>query len=208
MGDRLDRSRRRFVQGMVGLSVVGITGVAARGEISAVAPELIGPAEASNRFQAWGSFTCPFTAMLMTLLTRIAKANPDTVCIEWHHFPTHKPDPAIHVASLAFSGTAYWGYAQRIFDAILAASGDFRGLTREKLVEFAKAEGGSEEDLEAAYADRDNWDAVKADLIAGQLLGVKVTPGLFYRGYFLTPTGLPRNLKEFEKSMFAMLKQK
>mgnify|MGYP003329295852 CR=1 FL=1 len=78
-------------------------------------------------------------------------------------------------------------------------------LTSEKLIEFAKAEGGSEATLKAAYADKAKWTAVRDDLVAGQLLGVTVTPGLFYNGYFLTPEGLPLDNAGFEKSMRAML---
>jgi hypothetical protein len=48
---------------------------------------------------------------------------------------------------------------------------------------------------------------VKEDLIAGRLLGVARTPGLFYNGYFLTPNGIPLDLASFDKSLRAMLQQ-
>lgn len=79
-------------------------------------------------------------------------------------------------------------------------------MTPAKLIEFAKAEGGSEETLNNAYADKAKWTAVKEDLIAGRLLGITRTPGLFYNGYFMTPDGVPLDLAGFDKSLRAMLK--
>ena len=43
--------------------------------------------------------------------------------------------------------------------------------------------------------------------MAGKLLGITRTPGLFYNGYFMTPAGMPSDLKAFDKSLRAMLTQ-
>lgn len=166
---------------------------------------ILGDVMAPKRLVVWGSCTCPFTAQLFELLRNIVRDMPQLASVEWRHFPLHPPDPALHVASLGFEGEHFWGFLFRLLAEVLAKGGNYHGLTPEKLTEFAKAEGGSEETLRAAYADPAKWAAVKQDLLAGHLLGVKTTPGLFYSGYFLTPQGLPLDKKAFDASLRAML---
>ena len=153
----------------------------------------------------WGSLTCPFTALLAVTLKQIVTDMKSVASLEWRHFPTHPPDPALHVASLAFQGEHFWGFAINVLRAVYNANGDHAVLTPAKLAEFAKAEGGSQKTLDAAYADKAKWAAVKDDLHAGRLLGVTRTPGLFYNGYFMTPDGIPLDLKAFDKSLRKML---
>jgi protein-disulfide isomerase len=171
----------------------------------ALPPPLLGKATAPKRLVVWGSYTCPFTAQLLGILFKIQRDMPDVVSVEWHHFPTHAPDPALHVAGLGFTGNHFWNFTLRVLSAVLTANGNWEKLTDEMLLEFAKAEGGSEATLKAAYADKAKWAAVREDLVAGQLLGVTVTPGLFHNGYFLTPEGLPLDHAGFDKSLRAML---
>jgi protein-disulfide isomerase len=206
----MSSSRRDFLLGVAGGACVAMAGFGAFGAKAATGlprPPLMGDEKAPKRLEVWGSYTCPFTAALLPILARIVLSKPKTVSLEWHHFPTHPPDPALHVAGLAFKDAHFWGFSSRILNMVLKAGGVYKGLTPEKLAEFARAEGGNEDMLTAAYADQANWDAVKADLIAGQLLGVRATPGLFYGGYFLTPKGVPRNVKAFEKSLRTMIEQ-
>lgn len=170
-----------------------------------LAPPLLGEVDAPKRLVVWGSCTCPFTAQLYGVLRGVVTDMKETVSVEWRHFPTHAPDPALHVAALGFEGLHFWGFSFRVLGAVYAAGGKFDGLTPEKLIEFARTEGGSEKTLKDAYADTAKWAAVKEDLLAGRLLGVTRTPGLFYNGYFMTPEGLPMNTSAFDKSLRAML---
>jgi protein-disulfide isomerase len=170
-------------------------------------PPLLGDAAAPKHLVMWGSYTCPFTAQLLGVLSGIVTSMPQTVSLEWHHFPIHPPDPALHVAGLAFKDAHFWGFTEHVLGEVLKAGGPQVKLTPEMLAAFARAEGGSEQTLAAAYADQAKWDAVKEDLIAGRLLGITRTPGLFYDGYFMTPNGIPRDLAAFDKSLRAMLQQ-
>lgn len=175
---------------------------------AAIKPPLLGQTTAPKRLVVWGSYTCPFTALLMGMLRGVVTDLKGVASVEWRHFPTHAPDPALHVAGLGFEGDHFWGFTFRVLGAVYAAGGQFAGLTPDKLAEFAKAEGGSAKTLEAAYADKAKWAAVKEDLMAGKLLGVTRTPGLFYNGYFMTPNGIPSDLKAFDKSLREMLTHK
>jgi protein-disulfide isomerase len=170
-------------------------------------PPLLGDVAAPKRLVMWGSYTCPFTAQLAGLLNGIVTSMPQIVSLEWHHFPIHPPDPALHVAGLSFKGAHFWSFTGRVLNEVLKAGGPYAELTPDKLAAFAKEEGGSKETLAAAYADQAKWDAVKEDLVAGRLLGITRTPGLFYNGYFMTPNGIPRDLAAFDKSLRAMLQQ-
>lgn len=201
-------TRRKVVlSGVAGLATLALPPI-----VWAVAPlahfkaPLFGDKNASKRLVVWGSYTCWVTARLIGTLKTIVSDLKPTVSLEWRHFPIHPVDPALHVAGLGFSGDHFWGFMLRVMDDVVAAGGSFEGLTPEKLAEFAKAEGGSAETLKAAYANKAKWAAVKEDMMAGKLLGVITTPGLFYNGYFLTPGGLPSDLKAFDASLRAMLK--
>jgi protein-disulfide isomerase len=198
-------NRRQILQqgAIGGVAVVGCGGLfdQARADVTLLKPPLYGKATAPKRLVVWGSCTCPFTVELFRILVKVLRDIPDAASVEWHHFPVHDEDPALHVASLAFTGAHFWGFT---FNVMVWSR--TKGMpTNEKLIEFAKAEGGSEETLKAAYADKAKWAAVKEDMLAGQLLGVTVTPGLFYNGYYMTPEGLPRDTAAFEKSLRAML---
>jgi protein-disulfide isomerase len=168
-------------------------------------PPVLGDEKAPKRLVVWGAYTCPFTAQLFGPFRGIVEDMKHVVSVEWRHFPTHPPDPALHVAGLGFKGEHFWGFTFRVLDEVYASGGQISGITPEKLAAFAKAEGGSEETLKAAYADKAKWAAVKEDALAGRLLGITRTPGLFYNGYFITPEGLPFDLKAFDASLRAML---
>lgn len=168
-------------------------------------PPVYGKKEAPKRLVVWGSYTCPYTAMLFTVLKPIVSDLKDVVSVEWRHFPTHPPDPALHVAGLSLEDEHFWNFTFHVLGFIYAAGGQYTGLTRAKILELAKIEGGSEASLKAAYGDPAKWAAVKQDLMAGKLLGITRTPGLFHNGYFMTPDGIPRDMKAFDTSLRAML---
>jgi protein-disulfide isomerase len=178
----------------------------AAGAPARVVPPLLGDAKAPKRFVVFGSYTCPFTAQLFGLLNQIVVDMHDVVNVEWRHFPTHAPDPALHVAGLSFKGPQFWNFTFQVLADVYAAGGSFQQLTPDRISGFAKAAGGSDKSLKAAYADKAKWASVKSDLLAGRLLGVTRTPGLFFNGYFMTPDGIPLDLKAFDASLRAMLK--
>lgn len=168
-------------------------------------PPLLGEPNAHKRFSLWGSLTCPYTAALVPVLIKIVQDNPGRVALTWRHFPTHPPDPALHVAALSLADTHFWGFIGGVLAIVWADGGSYERLTPDKLAELAQAQGGSQADLTAAYADSHKWKAVKDDFLAGKLMGVLRTPGLFYGGYFLTATGMPSDLAGFDKSLRDMI---
>jgi len=182
----------------------------ARAELAAapapsLKPPLLGDEKAPKRLVMWGSYTCPFTALLLLVLKQIVTDMPKVASVEWRQFPTHAPDPALHVAGLGFKNEHFWNFTLNVLKEVYTHGGQFASLTPAKLAEFAKAEGGSAETLAASYKDKAKWQAVQDDLLAGRLLGVARTPGLFFNGYFMTPDGIPTDLKAFDKSLRAML---
>jgi protein-disulfide isomerase len=211
-----DVARRLALTGGLGLAGFAVAGaalakpkLAAKGRDkvgpNAHGPPLLGQAKAPKRFSLWGSLTCPYTAELYPVLTEIVQDNPDRVALNWRHFPTHPPDPALHVAASAFEGPHFWGFVGDVLAIVWADGGSYARLTPDKLAELAQAQGGSQAALTAAYADPAKWKTVKDDFLAGQLMGVVRTPGLFYDGYFLTAAGMPSDLPGFDKSLRDMI---
>ncbi|NOT41210.1 MAG: thioredoxin domain-containing protein [Alphaproteobacteria bacterium] len=200
-------TRRRVLIGATSMLATLPLARASEPETAAhIAAPLLGHFTAPKRLVVWGSCTCPFTAQLFGVLRRIVIEMPKTVSVEWRHFPTHAPDPALGVAALGFEGERFWGFMFRVLTEVYNAKGEFGTLNEAKLIEFAKAEGGTQATLKAAYADQAKWRSVKEDLLAGQLLGITRTPAMFHNGYFMTPQGLPQDLPAFDKSLRTMLK--
>lgn len=200
-------TRRNLIAlGAAGLAAATIAPhAAAAAEPAVVKPPLMGEAKAPKRLVVFGSYTCVFTAALIGTLIPIERDLHGKVSVEWRHFPAHPPDPALHVAGLAFQDHHFWNFMMSVMRTVYAANGEYAGLTPEKLAEFAKAEGGTAKTLQDAYADKAKWAAVKQDLMAGKLLGITRTPGLFHDGYFVTPAGIPTDLKAFDKSLRDMI---
>lgn len=170
-------------------------------------PPVLGNRDAPKRLVVWGSYTCPYTALLFMTLQPIVSDLRELVSVEWRHFPTHPPDPALHVAGLSVGDEHFWSFTFHVLGLVYSAGGQYSGLTQAKILELVKAEGGSGASLKAAYGDPAKWASVKQDLMAGKLLGITRTPGLFHNGYFMTPDGIPRDMKAFDKSLRDMLQK-
>lgn len=166
---------------------------------------LLGSAAAPKRLILWGGLTCPYTAMLVDKLLGIQRDMPKVVAVEWHHFPTHPPDPALHVAALAFKGNQFWRFTSTVLGQIYAAGGSYDTLTPARIEEIATLISGSPASVRAALRDQALWIIVRQDLIAGKLMGVSKTPGLFFNGYFLTPDGIPNDIEGFDRELRKMV---
>ena len=164
-------------------------------------PPLLGSVRAPKRFILWGSYTCPYTAQLVPILKAIQADNAKRVAVEWRHFPLHPPDPALHVASMAAAKGRAWDFTFSVLEDFLTEGQPADGP---KLLALLKACGGDQASLDRALAAPESWAMLKRDMLAGQLLGVTATPALFIDGYFLTPDGLPTDLKGFEASLRAI----
>jgi protein-disulfide isomerase len=171
-------------------------------------PPLLGEPTARKRFVIWGSLTCPYTAMAVRILLAILKDMPKAVAIEWRHLPIHPADPAFHLAALSAPADKRWLVIADILGIVDKGGGDYSKLTQDALLKIVVKSGGSKEALDAAMNDPAKWALLKSDLIAGGLMGVRLTPGLFIDGYFLTPGGIPTDAAGFEKSLRAMVKAK
>jgi protein-disulfide isomerase len=168
-------------------------------------PLLLGSPTAPKRFVLWGSLTCPFTAVMVMLLGRMQSDMPAKMAVEWHHFPTHSPDPALHVRALAGEGRHFWPIATEVLKQVYADEGRFSGLTSARMTEIALSNGAKANEVEAAIANPALWDQVKQDFIGGKLMGIRKTPGLFFNGYFLTPDGIPVDLAAFDRELRSMI---
>lgn len=167
-------------------------------------PPAYGSETARYSFMVWGTFTCPFTRKIMPVLKQIVDDSNGKVKLEWRHYPVHPPDPALHV--LAQADTArFWDFAFAFMQALDDPSADKDYIVVAKAA--AEKVGIDPAKFAAAADDAEKWDAVKQDFLAGRLLGVGFTPGIFFDGYFLTPNGPPVDTKGFDASLRVMVQQ-
>ena len=127
-----------------------------------VHPPLLGNPKAEKRLVVWGSYTCPFTALLIGTLNGIVTDMPGVVNVEWRHFPTHPPDPALHVAGLGFKGQHFWGFTFHVLSTVYAANGQFSGLTSQKLAEFASFKEASTHAKSSSAGLKAGWPSEPA----------------------------------------------
>jgi hypothetical protein len=173
--------------------------------VAAAGPPVLGAADASNTLKLWGSYTCPFTSrLLIDILIPLVQDSNGTVNVEWHHYPIHEPDPSLHVIGLADRGK-FWKF---LYTVMMAARQDPNmqlNVSMDRIVQLAGAAGISETQVKRAYDDESNWAAVQDDVLAGKLLGIRGTPGLFFAGYFLTAEGMPKDNAVFDGTLRNML---
>jgi protein-disulfide isomerase len=165
-------------------------------------PPLLGPATAAERFIIWGSYTCPYTAMLIPIMKGLQSDHPKAVALEWRHYPLHPPDPALHVASMAVAPGRAWDFTAAVLEDYLATEKQTDGA---KLLSLLAKFGGDEKSYSRALADPASWATLKRDMLAAQMIGVKLTPAVVIDGYYLTPDGLPSDLKGFDAALRAMV---
>jgi len=163
-----------------------------------------GSDKAPYSFIVWGTFTCPFTRKIMPVLKQIVDESNGKVKLEWRHYPVHPPDPSLHV--LAQTDPArFWDFTFAFMQALdeQSANKDYNSIAKAA----AEKAGIDPAKFTAAEDDPEKWNAMKQDFLAGRLLGVGFTPGIFFDGYFLTPKGPPMDTKAFEASLRTMVQQ-
>ena len=172
----------------------------------AEAPQLpaYGSDKAPYSFMVWGTFTCPFTRKIMPMLKQLVDESNGKVRLEWRHYPVHPPDPSLHVLAQA-DPARFWDFAFAFMQALDANSNNTDYNAQAKAA--AEKAGIDLVKFAAAEEDAAKWDIVKQDFLAGRLLGVGFTPGIFFDGYFLTPKGPPMDTKAFEASLRVMVQQ-
>ena len=163
-----------------------------------------GSDKAPYSFTVWGTFTCPFPRKIMPVLKQIVDESNGKVRLEWRHYPVHPPDPSLHVLAQA-DPARFWDFAFAFMQALDANSNSTDYNANAKAA--AEKTGIDLAKFAAAEADAARWDAVKQDFLAGRLMGVSFTPGIFFDGYFLTPKGPPMDTKAFEASLRVMVQQ-
>ena len=163
-----------------------------------------GSDKAPYSFVVWGTFTCPFTRKIMPVLKQIVDESKGKVRLEWRHYPVHEADPSLHVLAQA-DPARFWDFAFAFMQALdeKPDNTDYNAIAK---AAAAKA-GIDPAKFTAAEDDPEKWDAMKQDFLAGRLLGVGFTPGIFFDGYFLTPKGPPMDTKAFEASLRTMVQQ-
>ncbi len=143
-----------------------------------------GPADAPITIVAFTDFECPYCARAVTILEAVRARYRDQIRLVLRHnpLPYHEHAAAAHEAAeearAQRGDDAFWAMHDRLFA--------FRDLSREKLVQHARALDLDVERFELALTDRRHRDRVEADTALGRTFGVTGTPTFFVNGRKLT----------------------
>ena len=160
-----------------------------------------GAQDAPLTFTVWGSLTCPYTRKLMPVLKKVVDESDGKANIVWRHYPVHPPDPSLHVYSMA-EPARFWDLLFVLMDRAGSFHPDFEPVALEagKQLNIPAAK------IRASQKNERLWHLLKQDFLAAKLAGIRLTPGLFHDGYFLTPGGIPQDMNEFESILRNIVK--
>ncbi len=136
----------------------------------------------------------------MPLLQQVLEQYPNDVKVVAKNYPirSHKFARAASVAALAAGEQGqYWEYHEKIF-------GDYRNLSDQKFLDFAKELGLNMGDFITSLKDPKHQKFIAKDLQEAALLGVTGTPTIFINGIRLRN----RSIEGFKAIIDAELRKK
>lgn len=143
-----------------------------------------GLSDAPITIVAFTDFECPYCARAVTILEAVKARYRDQIRVVLRHnpLPYHEHAAAAHEAAEEARAQAgdqgFWDMHDRLFA--------FRDLSREKLVQHARALDLDVARFELALTDRRHRERVEADVALGRTFGVTGTPTFFVNGRKLT----------------------
>jgi protein-disulfide isomerase len=137
-----------------------------------------GPAGARITLVEFSDFQCPFCAAAVAKLNAVLKAYPNDVRLVFKQFPLDSHSKARFAAAAALAAHAqgkFWPLHDRMY-------AEFRRLTRENILAWAKELGLDAEKLAADAGAASTAAAVERDYADGEKAGVDATPTVFVNG--------------------------
>jgi protein-disulfide isomerase len=141
-----------------------------------------GPKDALITIVQFSDFQCPFCSRVEPTVNKIMDEYKDKVRVVWRDYPLPFHPNAMPAAALAREAGAegkFWKAHELLFK-------NQQALGREDLDKYAKELGLKPAKVKAAIDDKKYEAAIKADMEAGQKIGVNGTPAFFINGVSLS----------------------
>jgi protein-disulfide isomerase len=141
-----------------------------------------GPKDALVTIVQYSDFQCPFCSRVEPTMDKVMEEYKGKVRIVWRDYPLDFHDnamPAAIVARVAKAENKFWPMHKKLFE-------NQQTLDRASLEKYAAEVGLSASRVKAALDSKSYEADVKADMEAGQKLGVRGTPAFFINGTFLS----------------------
>jgi protein-disulfide isomerase len=156
-----------------------------------------GPADAPVTLIEYGDYECPTCADFHYIVTELMRRMPETVRLEFHHYPIPVGEHSV-TAALAAEAAAKQGRFWEMHDALFETQRQWTGQPNIRDL-FGALAGQAGLDAERLLADMLTADVVariSRDRLTGSDLGVRGTPAFFVNGERLE--SLPLNVAHFE----------
>jgi protein-disulfide isomerase len=130
----------------------------------------------------FSDFQCPFCTRVEPTMDKILEEYKGKVRVVWRDYPLDFHDnamPAAIVARVAKAENKFWPMHKKLFD-------NQQALDRASLERYAAEVGLNVGKVKAALDNKTHEADIKADMEAGQKLGVRGTPAFFINGTFLS----------------------
>jgi len=141
-----------------------------------------GPRNAPVTIVEFSDFQCPYCLVFHNTLQQVMETYDDQVRLVYRQFPLASIHPRAYDAALASMCADEQGQFWKMHDAMFANQ---HALERDQLKSTARDLGLDEEEFDQCLDLDEYADEVRADLEAGQALGVQGTPASFINGRFV-----------------------
>jgi protein-disulfide isomerase len=200
-------SETKFFIGIVAVTILLIVGAMAllskpvkplsREVLAPKRVSMRGPVDAKHYLVEFSDFQCPACHIFSTEVDLIAKANPNTLLVEYRHFPLSQhpnAQSAARVAEAAGAQGKFWEMGALLFD-------NQESLTEEKYASFAATLGLDMGKFTEVRNSQATTDIINADTAYAEAIGVNATPTFYLDGVKMDVTS-PQDLNnQVEKAM-------
>ena len=153
-----------------------------RHEVAADGFPSSGPADAPVTIVEFSDFECPFCARLLLTLEQVKRQYADAVRVVYRHYPLTGIHPNAWNAAEASLCAGEQGRFWELHDLMFAEQGD---LTVDALKTKAARLDMDSDAFSRCLDSGRHYDAVHADVHAGDEVGVSGTPAMFVNGRFV-----------------------
>lgn len=164
-----------------------------------------GDKEGSVTLIEYGDFQCPACVSYYPLVKKLFEETQSGLKIVYRHYPLTRIHKNAYPAARASEVAGRQGKFWEMHDMLFEKNGEWVELRdpKDKFREFAKEIGLDESKFIEDFDSKEVGDAVNADILSGNQLGVNSTPTFYLNGEKIQPKGY----EEFKKIVDNKIKE-